>query len=216
MRGKYAAETLHISGYAVRTVYKLQAEQFSQALAEVTKGLTWYPNNSGLLDLSAYCLLVQKQLDEANLRYQRLMTLPDMETIEPLQRAIHLNNAGWALLAAQESEQVPPAAKRYIEQAFRMAPWVTYIRGTYGLLLVEEGRYEEGINYLLNVLQEMLNTRNPDLNLSIAEVLAECAVAFHKLGNEQEARAHLQKSMQYSPHAIMIGKAQALIGPVAA
>ena len=87
-------------------------------------------------------------------------------------------------------EAARSGAMAWAEEAYRMFPTSRTVCGTYGALLVENGKYEAGID----VLKVCTGAAGSQMDRGISSCFT--AKAHHKLGNDEETRQWLLKAKE--------------------
>lgn len=101
-----------------------------------------------------------------------------------------LNNLAWALHAVGDAQ-----ALNYAEQAYQLRPTEAAVVDTFGLVLVNRGRMQEGIQMLLKAVT--LDAKNLEIRYHLAQALAQA-------GDKSRARAELKTILAAGkpfPHA---------------
>ena len=116
--------------------------------------------------------LVRGDLDAARQGYETVIRLmPD--------NVIALNNLAWLLWQKKDS-----AALAMVERAYRIAPDHPAVLDTYGVILSESGKTDEGIRLMRKALAAAPNSHDLQLNLAKGLIRAKQPV---------EARSYLEK-----------------------
>jgi tetratricopeptide (TPR) repeat protein len=102
--------------------------------------------------------------------------------------ALFLNNVAYATLLTSSEPNALQRAYDHARRAFRMAPWLGAIRGTWGAVLVETGDVEQGLACLTEAAQEAETPRAKAANLAYA------AIGHHRLGRRDEAAKLLEEA----------------------
>jgi cellulose synthase operon protein C len=109
---------------------------------------------------------------------QALVQLESLVALEPKNVAL-LNNFAWALYLNGDARSLD-----YAKKAYELAPKDADALDTYGWLLVEAARSEEGLALLRDALAR--NEKSPSTRYHLA-------VALHRTGRDKEALSTLQK-----------------------
>jgi tetratricopeptide (TPR) repeat protein len=111
--------------------------------------------------------------------------------------AAALNNAAIAVHQLKE-----PKALQLAERAYQLEPQNYAVLDTYGWVLVEQGRVDEGLKLLRVAIQKA--SKSPGIRLHLAQALA-------KLGDKQQAQAEAKLALQNNPDAQTKAQAERLI-----
>jgi predicted Zn-dependent protease len=165
-----------------------------------------------LQDAKAIVLMETGQLAEAQRLFHSLLTrfVEKQGDEEPGIAATHreviraglLNNLAYSTILAGTTIEDFRQAHAQARQAFRLAPWVPHIQGTWGSTLVEMGWLQEGIEQLLEA------TRRHNTRRGKAACLAHAAIAYGRLGDVQKASAALRDALAQDPNDYMVKRAQ--------
>lgn len=109
-----------------------------------------------------------------------------------------LNNLAWALFQARE-----PNALETAEKAYALAPKSPAILDTFGVILVERGQAERGLQFLRQVVSAA--PKAPELRMHLAEALV-------KTGDKSGARVELDTLLKDSTEGPIADKARKLRG----
>jgi tetratricopeptide (TPR) repeat protein len=163
------------------------------------KGLALFPQNVHLLNVSGVLCL-----DEGDYRRAReiFCELLPREAKPDGTRFSILNNIAYvdALLGTPD---LLPEADAYSKEAYAGAPWVPFITGTRGTVLVAMGQLEPGIKLLKESFERAWTLR------SKAENACHLAMAHARLGKHQEARKYLNLAQQLDAQCRLIKRAEA-------
>jgi tetratricopeptide (TPR) repeat protein len=194
-------------------VYLLRAGEYRQAMQTCEAGLALYPGDSVLDNIRAVALLEMEHHTEALAVFEELLTRVQQQgaledaamtrrSRESLE-ALLLNNVAYASLLSLPESGMVQRAVACGRQAFRMAPWMREIRGTWGATLVEAGDVEQGLKYLAEAAREAETPRARAANL------AASAIGHHRLGREDDATRLFLQAEQLDPSAAIVKRARA-------
>jgi tetratricopeptide (TPR) repeat protein len=217
--GKYSDADLHLSYLSTEAVHLLRSGRYEQALDLCERGLSAYPGSGVLENTKAVALLEMGEHQQALAIFDELLARvqsPDPPVGPGLNhRALSLmepllwNNVAYTILVIKSDPQAPHRAREYARRAFRMAPWVQAIRGTWGAVLIETGDVEEGLVHVSDAAREADTSRAKAANL------AHAAIGYHRLGRADEATRLLGEARHLDPASIMVKRAEAELALVA-
>lgn len=217
LSGKMPEETLHATFFVNKGAYDLKAGAYARALQASDDGLALYPDNSLLGNVRAVALLELERHVEAREQFEGLLArlqagqhdegLAATGQNRDLLEAILLNNVAYAAILDPSDPGALQGARNLARQAFRMAPWIPSIQGTWGSLLVETEEIELGLKHLEEAarFQETAKAR--------ASNLAHAAIGYHRLGNGKKATTLLQEAAALDAAGFMVRKARAEVNP---
>jgi tetratricopeptide (TPR) repeat protein len=213
LSGKMPERELHATYYVNKGAYDLRAGAYDQALEAGDDGLALYPGNTLLGNVRAVALLELERHAEAQDQFEDLLARlrtgeqDDELAVTGLNRhlleAILLNNVAYASLLSQPDPGALQRARDSSRRAFRLAPWIPSIQGTWGSLLVETGEIEKGIKHLAEVAGAQ------DTDRAKAANLAYTAIGHHRLGDAEQAATLLQQATTLDPTGYIVRQAQA-------
>jgi len=152
------------------TLFLLEHGQSREAAMLCCEALEEYPDSSDLWEALGRILLEQERFQEA------LEALKEAQRLEPSWGEIYALQAFCYSSLAQEEK-----AYRAWRKALMLAPENLSLRWQYGLWLYEQGRIEEALPYLLEVLEIQPQT----VGTEGIYFVAEC---YRTLGRFEEAR----------------------------
>lgn len=188
----------HVTWFLLEAAVRRDKYKDPEGAAEwCKKGLALYPNDVHLLNMSgALCL---DRCDYAEAR-ERFMALLQPASALPGWRFIVLNNIAYAD-ALTGDPSLLPEADAYSEEAYRNIPWVASAIGTRGTVLVEMGRYEEGIRFLKESVEKHTQPRNKALNA------CHLSIAHARLGDCEQAYKYIKLACQLDSHCSLLERA---------
>ena len=95
-----------------------------------------------------------------------------------------------------------PEADDFSRQALEKAPWVVYFKGTRGIVLVELGRYDEGIALLEEAMR-----KHPD-NWGKAINACYLGIAAGRRGFPSESRHYFALARKLDPYCPLLDREQ--------
>jgi tetratricopeptide (TPR) repeat protein len=211
--GKQTVDDAYFAWYVYEAVYALRSKAYAKALAASEAGLAEYPGNTMLKNVQAIALLEMGHPAEALALFHELLAnvQADPYAEEPglrenshyLMRAILLNNVAYTSMLVATTPAELQATFEQARAAYRLAPWIAHIQGTWGSLLVEIGRLDTGLAHLLAAAKQHDEARGKAANL------AHAAIAYHRQGNRDKATATFQKALALDATVDMVKRAQA-------
>jgi hypothetical protein len=169
------------------------------ALNWCNDGLVLFPRNFSLLNMSGSLCLDTRDYGRA--REIFLQLLPD-QTKPGRKRYSILNNIAYSD-ALIDDPSLLPEADAYSKEAYGSLPWVPAIAGTRGTVLVEMGRYEEGIKLLKESTEKHETARGKALNTS------HLAIAYARMGDHDQADRYIKTARQLDPRCFLLERAEA-------
>lgn len=187
----------------VKSIYYLfEAEEsrrehkIENAIAWLEKGLLELPDNTALVFTRATYLIHQNKLQDARQALLGLRaTLADNKALFPLL----LNNIAYtdALIGTPE---LLGEADEFSQQALKNAPWHVYFKGTRGWVLVQLGRFDEGVALLKEALREHSDS---DAKAKIACFLG---IAEQRQGRLDESKKYFALARKLDPRCPLLDK----------
>lgn len=169
------------------------------ALDWCRQGLELFPQNTNLLNTSG--LLSLHAGDYSRGREIFLQLLKEQPNPNPT-RFIFLNNIAYAD-ALMENPELLPEADAYSQEAYAGAPWNSAIVGTRGTVLAAMGQLEPGIKLLKESFDKAAKVHSKATNA------CHLAIAYFKLGENEEASKYLALARQMDPQCRLIAWAEA-------
>jgi len=176
----------------------LSKGQFQAAKACFEQGLTNYPDNSLIkINLGVACLELG-EFKEARTIFKQLL---EKDETDKLIHAIILNNLAFANILI-DKQGLLEESNSLSAQAYQSFPWVPAFKGTRGTVLVELGKFDEGIALLKQAMEENEAPRDKAIN-------AVClAIAEMRKGNRDSARQYLDTALQLDANCLLIKRAR--------
>jgi tetratricopeptide (TPR) repeat protein len=170
--------------YVCEGVDCLKSKQLDAAREWFEKGLLLYPRNPRLLTGLGSYFLRSKQFLEAREVFLELLNYPDLTLYS---RSLFANNLAYVNVLIGGDELIKEADK-YSREAFDNLAYLPFVKGTRGAVLVELGKFDEGIA----LLQEALE-KNSDGYL---KALDACHIAI-----AEKRRGNMGESLKYADAA---------------
>lgn len=172
----------------------------------IEQGLINDPNDSLLENIRAYQLIKNGRLDEAQNAWKKIVEIKSDTDPISVQHAVSFNNYAWVTLMNHPSPESLQTARGYAENAYSMAPWLPYIRGTMAAVLVESGEYDAGIDLALKAVEEMKSDKLPFWKEDAASILAISALGYFRQGEEKLANKYLSEAQLLAPNEMAVKK----------
>jgi tetratricopeptide (TPR) repeat protein len=212
IKGECLADAIRLSFFVNKSFGALRRRDYAQAVEVCEAGARLYPNNTlikntqavALLELGqhAQALALFRELLEAFLKEQpQELGIPGID--RSMVQAMLLNNVAYTSLFCFSGSEAVKQAYRYARQAFRMAPWIASIQGTWGAALIENGAVKEGIGHLL------LAEEHSEIPKSRAQNLAYAAEGYRRLGDKTKADELLRKAVKLDSSSYLVRQVQA-------
>ncbi|MGA2174147.1 MAG: site-2 protease family protein [Verrucomicrobiota bacterium] len=170
--------------------------KFTDAQKWLGEGLCAFPGNHLLAFSAATTLIFENKLDEARNALRALLTeLADDPNLFPLL----LNNIAYvdALLGRPE---LLPEADDFSRRALESAPWTVYFKGTRGIVLVELGRFEEGVALLEDALRKHPEKWGKAINACYLGIAAT------RRGYPSECLSYFAMARRLDPHCPLLDR----------
>lgn len=212
LTGKLTTNELKRSYYRLAAFFAFQQERTDKVAIYVQEGLQLNPADDVLENLRVFLLLKQEnKLEEAYTVWKNIVESEELETMHVLQQAIYFNNYAWATLMHQPTPNSLHIAREYAEKAYQMAPWISVLKGTLAAVLVEQGEYQQGVEWALAVAKESEAEQSPSRDDNVASNLATAALGYYRMGDRETAVHHLQQAIALAPDELTVKKASAEI-----
>lgn len=209
LTGKLTAKELRQTYYRIAAYFAYLQEQPEQVGKYVSEGLKIDPTDGFLENLRVFHLLKdENRLEDAYTAWKAIVESEAINAENGLQRAVYFNNYAWTALMHQPDHDSLQTARHFAEEAYSMAPWSPVIKGTLAAVFVEQGEYQQGIEWALAVAKEAENESSLSQNENIASNLATAALGYARLGDNQLAAHLLQKAVSLAPEELMVQKAK--------
>ena len=174
--------------------HKRKQEQMAKEWFE--RGLALFPNNVTLLDRRAAVLTYQKQFSEAREIFLQLLNLPDVDIYH---RCYFANNLAWVDTLIGGDELIQEADK-YSAEALDNMPHVSYFKGTRGAVLVETGRFDEGLKLLKEAMESAMDSTSKALDA------CHISIAEHRRGNLEEGQKYAAIARSLDSDCILLDR----------
>jgi hypothetical protein len=170
--------------------------QLQMAREWFERGLAIFPNNVTLLDRRGAVLTYQKQFSEAREIFLQLLRLPNLHVYH---RCHFANSLAWVDTLIGGDELIQEADK-YSTEALENMPHVSYFKGTRGNVLVELGRFDEGLKLLKEAMESAME--------STVKALDAChiAIAEHRRGNLEEGQKYASIARSLDSDCILLDR----------
>jgi tetratricopeptide (TPR) repeat protein len=198
MTGQQTADLIHLAFFLLKGAYALEENDYTRAVQVSQAGLALYPDSTLLKNVQAVALLEMGQHAEALALFQELLVSFQREETQDtgitddnreFMRAILLNNIAHTMVLAGPKPEGVQQAHDYARQAFQMLPWLAPVQGTWGSVLVQMGRAQEGIEHLLEACAHNERKKHKASNL------AHAALGYQQLGDVEKAAAMLNNAL---------------------
>ncbi len=177
---------------------RVQQKEYADAIDWARQGLSEFPDDNSLRSVLGVAQLGTEDFAAARQTFVECLAACGEDL---LQRALCLNNVAWCDLFLD-----PPLwldeAESYSAEALRVAPWYAPFRGTRGMVLVESGELDEGIDLLLKALAG--NRDRP----SKATNACCLAIAFARKRDPDESRRYLAKARKLDAKCPLIARTE--------
>ncbi len=176
--------------------YAVKAKAHAAAVKIAQKGLDRFPDDPYFLNMLGTALLEDEQYAEASAIFRKLLHqgLRDVQEagMSPERSeatfVANANNLACALLHGATTPAEAWQAHWYAGRAYRMLPWLTSAKSTWGEALIQKGHIQEGIRHLLNA-SRLANDFN-----SKASMLAYAALGYLQLPDQENVLQLLKKA----------------------
>jgi tetratricopeptide (TPR) repeat protein len=165
-------------------------------LAWLERGLSELPESAVLRGGAAVVRIVLRRYDEAR---ERLLEVLERDDLQPIQRAIHLNNLAWTDLVLDDPDLLPEALAAS-KEALATAPQIPAFKGTRGFALVLGGRIEEGISLSAEASRGGVTRDDRASNLVVM------AIGAARIGRIETAENRLMAAVRLSPRNALLDR----------
>jgi hypothetical protein len=170
--------------------------QMQMAKEWYEKGLRLFPENMMLSSALGATLLNLKDYAGARKIFLQLL---NRANVHGYYRTVHANNLAYVNTLIGGEELILEADK-YSREAFENMPSVSYIRGTRGCVLVELGKFDEGIALLKEAMEQADDIRSKALNA------CHLAIAEKRRGNGEESEKFKTIARSLDPECMLLDK----------
>jgi hypothetical protein len=188
----------HIYYFAQEGMEQIQRKNYRAAIDWAERGLREYPADNTISGVLGVAQLGLEDFPAARKTFIDCLESCG-ENLE--QRALFLNNVGWTDLF-MGNPSLFEEADRYSAEAFRIAPWVSWIQGTRGMVLVEFDHFDEGIDLLKKAL-----ARNPDPQSKASNACC-LAIAFARKCDQDKSRHYLAQARKLDAKCALIPRVE--------
>jgi putative PEP-CTERM system TPR-repeat lipoprotein len=180
------------SGFMLTRLYSAMsvADPGSEREAPLEEWLRNNPEDSATRTFLAEALATKGRHKEAIAQYMELVRRYPSD-------ARTLNNLAWSLHFVGDAQAVV-----YAERAYKLKPAEAPVLDTYGWILVNHGKLQEGIQILLQAVA--LDGKNPEIRYHLAKGLVQT-------GDKTRARAELKSILSTGKPFAQIDEARALL-----
>jgi tetratricopeptide (TPR) repeat protein len=192
-----SSETVNLllsSYYLSEASESFQAKDYQGALRWCEHGLSRYPNNEALINLMGVFFIHMRKFVEARNCFKKLV---GGSARNPGFHALLLNNIAYVDVLIG-GDGMLEEADRYSKQALAACPWLSFVKGTRGTVLVELGQVEEGILLLREAMQNDVDSQSKALNA------VHIAFAERKRGNLEECKRYLESARALDPDCYLL------------
>jgi tetratricopeptide (TPR) repeat protein len=186
--------------YLYEAIECQQQKDLAGAQKWIDDGLCQFPSNLRLKMAAAGILYLQKKYPEAMRAYALLVgRYKKHENLDSLL----LNDIAYSCVLMNKPELLA-RADACSRVALKKMPWMVYLKGTRGSVLVELGKYDEGLKLLHDAMQNHPAKSGQALNacyIGIAEA---------RRGNSAESRNYFTLARKFDPDCILLDREAAL------
>ena len=174
-----------------------KAGQYQAAQVWFEKGLDRNPDLPALLNAAAANLIDLKRFAESREMFSRISRL---EGLDATFRCILFNNIAFVNLLIGSADLLVEA-DNLSREAFEALPWLTYVQGTRGCILVELGRIEEGLALIQDAVDRSEEPRD--------KAFGACyiAIAEKRRGNLVLSRTYFEAARALDPDCLLLERA---------
>lgn len=192
-------DSLRSSYFSAQASTARQRCDMANAAIWVERGLKEYPSDRALLLHHGTNLIELGKFAEARAVFERLLHECDADDVGF--RALLMNDIACAntLIGGKDALE---QADEFSDWALKVLPWMAGVKGTRGMVLVEQGALPDGIKLLEASLRE---AEEP---WGRAQSACFLAIAEARRGNPQAAAAHLHRARQNHPECFLIPRAE--------
>ena len=185
--------------YAFEGFEFLQNKQYQQAKTSYLHGLSEYPENNILKNDLGVAYLLIGEFEESRKIFSQLLEKSDRSKKQL--HVILLNNLACANLMC-DREELLKEADTLSDQVYKSYPWVPAFKGTRGSVLVESGRFDEGIALLKEAMEVNEDPQKKATNASYI------AIAEARKGNIESARQYFTTARELDADCQLLDKVQ--------
>jgi hypothetical protein len=159
----------------------------------IKEGLRHFPNDVMLKISAAGMFYLQKKYSEAIRAYALLVGRKKNKDLD----SFILNNYAYNCVLIGKPEFLPKA-DTCSRLALKHMPWNAYFKGTRGFVLVEMGKYEEGLKFLHDAMQGHQDKQSKALNA------CHIGMAEARRGNRVESRNYFSIARKLDPDCVLL------------
>lgn len=189
----------YVGNYVNEALQAYTANDFPQAQSWLDQALALDPASVVARNMQGVLQLALGQNQDARQTFIDLLETEDGK--KPAMYYILLNNIAY-LDALIGDPALFPEADEYSAKALKHLPWVSFIIGTRGTVLVEMGQLDEGIELLKKSMSLHVEKQGKALNA------CHLAIAEHRRGNHDAARKYLASARLLDPKCYLIPRAE--------
>jgi tetratricopeptide (TPR) repeat protein len=196
-------QKIYSASYAMEAWHAYLESDYDAARKWVDRALTTAPDSFSARTMLGLIQMGRGDYSAARVTFQRLLETEDAK--QPGYRYLMLNNLAYVNALSNDASLLPEADQLSAD-AFACLPWIPAIVGTRGTVLVEMGRFEEGIALLKKSMSMHSDKNGKALNACHA------AVGEFRRGNAAEARKFLSAARTLDPKCILLARVEAEVG----
>ena len=190
-------EDWHSATFYYESMEALQRDRVQDAKQWLAKGMEAYPDNSWGIVAEASILNHEQNYALAKDGYIAALSQPEMT---PEIRAHLWNNIAWMDLMLADPTLLEEA-ERFSRQALGELPWLSYVRGTRGSVLIELGQIDEGVQHVEAAFRENYMGSLKALNACYL------AIAFIRRGDFTKALDYIDEAKKRDPKCPLLERA---------
>ena len=179
----------HATTYWYEALEALQRDDVQVAERWLAKGKEIYPDSLWAALVEGSILSHQHKYAEARDLHHSALSQPDL----PAEFRAHLwNNIAWQDIMLADATLLAEA-DRFSQQALQEAPWLPYVRGTRGSVLIDLRRVEEGVLLVKQAFRENFEPKLKALNACYL------ALALARQGKLPQAHDYIAAAESFDP-----------------
>lgn len=189
----------YVGNFLNEALQAYTANNFTQAKSWLDQALALDSTSVAARNMLGVLQLALGQNREARLTFIDLLETEDGK--KPAMYYLLLNNIAY-LDALIGDPSLFPEADEYSAKALKQLPWVAFIVGTRGTVLVEMGQLDEGIELLKKSMSLHVEKQGKAINA------CHLAIGEHRRGNHAAARKYLDSARLLDPKCYLIPRAE--------